>query len=113
MARPTPWPQSSRRTEKPRRRTSASTARPNVAGAPAGDGVPDTLFEGRPGAGREAEGFRSRRRHGDRPRRIGHESVQVGGQVDLHQVARTDRPLPGDAVYGLLVEADADRSGNP
>src|SRR4029077_5842279 len=40
-----------------------------------------------------------------------HEAVLFNGDVKLDQVAGPDRPLAGDAVHGLVVQADTAHSG--
>jgi hypothetical protein len=94
IERPMPWPVSAPRTAKPRRSASSWTARP-------------IAFVG----GGQA---RDRRRHpadGDADRRVGVVAVELGGDVELHELAAAQPPRAGDPVHRLVVDADADRAG--
>ena len=48
-------------------------------------------------------------RHGDRGVRV--VTVELGGDVERHELARAQDPVAGDRVDDLVLDADADRAG--
>ena len=101
------------------RPSSSSTATPRAAASPATasliarTGAPATAARHATGerrVGRRHEPARSRRggpdRHGDAG--VGVEAVELGGDVELDEVAAAQAPAAGHAVHRLVVDADED-----
>jgi hypothetical protein len=65
------------------------------------------------GRGGEAPDLRRDAADRHRDRGVGVEAVELGGDVELHELARAQSPGARDAVHRLVVDADADRPREP
>ena len=110
IVRPMPWPVSSAQTLKPRRSTSACTAAPI---APTLLPAVATASPRRSADWAAAESRCSRGRRADRDGAagVGVVAVELGGDVELDQLAVAQAARARDAVDALVVDGDADRAG--
>ena len=106
-----PWPVSSWQTLNPLRSTSCCTAAPmSPVRAPA---TAAFMPASQPGARRRDEPLRARRHGADRHRDagVGVVAVELGRDVELHELALLQPPRAGDPVDRLVVDADAGHAG--
>ena len=112
IARPMPWPVSSAQTLKPRRSTSVWTAAPIAPTLLPAVAAASPRRSADCGGGREPLLARARSRPtGDGAAGVGVVAVELGGDVELDQLALAQAARAGDAVHALVVDGDADRAG--
>ena len=106
-----PWPVSSAQTLKPRRSTSVWTAAPIAPTfAPAvAASSPRRSADCAAAASRCSRAAHPADR--DRAAGVGVEAVELGGDVELDELALAQAARAGDAVHALVVDRDADRAG--
>src|SRR6185369_8991252 len=71
------------------------------------DRLDHAVAQGEPGGVAEPQLLRRGGRRDERAAGVGHIAAELGGDVDVHEVARRDETVAGHAVRHLLVDADA------